>query len=125
MKIRILGNTIRLRLKMHEVDAIRETGVLEEVMAFGPDDSDQLRFQVRTGDDAFAIEQQCMSVAIIVPRSVIGTWTSTEQVGFDQTITTSKGSDIYVLIEKDFACLDGEREEEAGSYPNPMEDATC
>ena len=125
MKIRILGNTIRLRLKMHEVEAIRETGVIEEVLAFGPDDSDQLRFQVRTGENAFAIEQQGMSVRIIVPQSVIGTWTSTEQVGFDHTITTSKGSDIYVLIEKDFACLDGEREEEAGSYPNPMEDATC
>lgn len=125
MKIRILGNSIRLRLKMHEVDAIRETGVIEEVLAFGPDDSDQLRFQIRTGENEFAIEQQAMTIRIIVPQSVIGTWTSTEQVGFDQTITTSKGSDIYVLIEKDFACLDGDREEEAGSYPNPMEDATC
>jgi hypothetical protein len=125
MKIRILGNTIRLRVKMHEVDAIRENGVIEEALAFGPDESDQLRFQIHTGDDTFAIEQQAMTISITIPRPVIDVWTSTQQVGFDQTITTTKGSDIYVLIEKDFACLDGDREEEAGSYPNPMEDTTC
>ena len=36
MKVRILGNTIRLRIKMHEADAIRETGLIEEVLEFGP-----------------------------------------------------------------------------------------
>jgi hypothetical protein len=125
MKVRLLGNTIRLRLKVFEVEALRDTHQIEEVLAFGPSDANKLRFRIRTGDDAYAIEQQEMCITVIVPRSVIREWTSTGMVGFEQTITTPMGQEIYVLVEKDFACLDGDREEEAGSYPNPMEDAAC
>ena len=121
MKIRILGNTIRLRLKVYEVEALRDQGLIEEVLAFGPSESNQLRFRIRTGEEAFAIEQQGTSITIIVPRSVAQAWTGTDLVGFDQTISTSMEREVYVLIEKDFACLDGEREDEPGSYPNPIE----
>ena len=125
MKVRILGNSVRLRIKMHEADAIRETGLIEEVLEFGPSESDKLRFRIVTGEETFAIEQQGMQISVIVPRAVIDEWTSTDLVGFEEKITSSKGRDISVLIEKDFACLDGEREDEEGSYPNPMEDASC
>jgi hypothetical protein len=125
MKVRILGNTIRLRIKMHEAGAIRETGSIEEVLEFGPAETEQLRFRLITGEEAYAIDQQGMRISVTVPRTVIDEWTSTDLVGFEETITTSKGREITVLIEKDFACLDGEREEEEGSYPNPMEDASC
>lgn len=121
MKVRILGNTIRLRLKVFEVESIRDTGLIEEVLEFGPSESHQFRFGIRTGDDVFAIHQQGTSVMITIPRTLAETWITTDLVGFDQTITTSHGRDIYVLIEKDFACLDGEREDEPGSYPNPIE----
>lgn len=121
MKVRLLGNTIRLRIKMHEADAIREQGLIEEVLEFGPSESEQLRFQIVTGDEAFAIEQQGMRTSIIVPRALIDEWISTDMVGFEEKITTSKGREITVLIEKDFACLDGEREDEPGSYPNPID----
>lgn len=125
MKIRILGNTIRLRIKMFESDVIREKGLIEEVCEFGPAESDKLRFQIVTGEDSFAIEQEQMRISIIVPRNVIETWTTTDQVGFEQEITTPKGKNISVLIEKDWACLDSDRDQEEGSYPNPLEDATC
>jgi hypothetical protein len=105
---------------MHEADAIRENDMIEEVLEFGPAESDKLRFQVRTGTDSFAIEQKNTVITIIVPRSIIQNWTTTDLVGFEEAITSSKGSVIRVLIEKDFACLDGEREDEEGSYPNPL-----
>jgi hypothetical protein len=120
MKIRILGNTIRLRVKMHETEAIMEQGMIEEVVDFGPAEADKLRFQLWKGEDAFMIEQNGMSVSITVPGSLVETWASTDLVGFQETIATSKGSALTVLIEKDFACLDGDRAEEEGSYENPM-----
>lgn len=120
MKIRILGNTIRIRVKMHETQAIMEKGMIEEVVEFGPSEADKLRFQVLKGDDAFVIEQMGMSVRITVPGILVETWASTDLVGFQETIATSKGSEIAVLIEKDYACLDGDRAEEEGSYENPM-----
>lgn len=120
MKIRILGNTIRLRFKMHETEAMMKNGMIEEVLDFGPAEMDKLRFQVRKGDDAFFIEQIGMSVCITVPGLIVETWASTGLTGFQETIATSRGSNITVLIEKDFACLDGDRAEEEGSYENPM-----
>ena len=125
MKIRILGNTIRLRIKMFESDTIRDTGVIEEVLEFGPEEADKLKFQIRTGEDKFAIDQNLMHVAIIVPRDVIEKWITTDMVGFEEVITTPKGKEIKVLIEKDWACLDNDRENEEGSYPNPLEGTTC
>lgn len=121
MKIRILGNTIRIRVKMFETDALKDTGMIEEVLSFGPDDTDKLRFQVMAGDEDFAIVRDPMIIRIVVPQALVHTWATTDLVGFEELITTSKGAQINVLVEKDFACLDGDREEEEGSYPNPIE----
>jgi hypothetical protein len=98
---------------------------MEEVLEFGPAESDKLRFRIHTGEDVFAIEKHETTVTVVLPRSIVQAWTTTALVGIEQTITTPQGRDIYVIVEKDFACLDGDREEEAGSYPNPMEDVTC
>ncbi len=121
MKVRILGNTIRLRVKMHESDTLKEKGLIEEVLEFGPSDSDKLRFQVMSGEEDFSIVQDGLVIRIEVPLALVHSWATTDLVGFEEMITTSKGAQINVLIEKDFACLDGDREEEEGSYPNPIE----
>ena len=125
MKVRILGNTIRLRVKMFETDAILEKGMIEEVLEFGPSEENKLRFRVLKGDDSFVIEQAGLTISVIVPGTLVKKWATTDLVGFEEVITTTKGSVIKVLIEKDFACLDGEREEEEGSYPNPIEEPNC
>ncbi|MDQ3016472.1 MAG: hypothetical protein M3R25_07120 [Bacteroidota bacterium] len=123
MKVRLQGNTIRLRLKMHETDRLFENGMIEDVLEFGPGDDEKLRFQIIKGDEDFAIVQEGLTIGIVVPGTLIDTWTKTDLVGFEESITTSKGIAIKVLIEKDFACLDGVREEEEGSYTNP--EKTC
>jgi len=125
MKVRILGNTIRLRVKMHETDAICTTGMIEEVLEFGPSEENKLRFQILTGENSFEIHQQDLTIQIVVPGTLVEKWASTDLVGFEESVTTSKGSVIKVLIEKDFACLDGDREDEVGSYPNPIEEPNC
>ena len=122
MKVRILGNTIRLRVKMHEADKLRVQGMIEEVLEFGAHAEQQIRFRVSRGTDHFAIAQQEMSVSIMIPAEIVDQWATTEQVGIEETITTSHDRYIKVLIEKDFACLDGNRDEEEGSYPNPIEE---
>lgn len=125
MKIRILANTIRLRLKMHEVDSLREHGRMEEILEFGPAPEDILRIQLCRGEEDYGIEQNGMSISIIVPKAMVESWATTDLVGIEEMITTSKGRYIKVFIEKDFACLDADRDEEKGSYPNPMEGAKC
>jgi hypothetical protein len=125
MKIRILGNTIRYRLKMHETEAVWKEGVIEEVLSFGDNENEALRFQLLKGEDRFSIEQKGMIISVSIPGALVEKWVTTELIGFSERLMTSGGKLIDILIEKDFACLDGEREEEEGSYPNPMENQVC
>ena len=126
MKVRLLGNMIRLRTKMFETEALLEKGLIEEVIEFGPDDSNKLRFQVRKGIDAFAVEQSGLTIAIILPEKEIETWASTSLIGIEQTITTIKGAVIKILIEKDFACLEERTgEDESDAFPHPKMGQSC
>ena len=50
-----------------------------------------------------------------MPAWMLDEWTTTEKVGFD-----SKEDGLYVLIEKDFMCLDIVAEDQSDNYPNPL-----
>ena len=39
----------------------------------------------------------------------------TERVGFEE-----KGDPLYLLVEKDFTCLDQVEEDQSDNYPNPQ-----
>ena len=121
MKIRIQGNSIRFRLKQFEVEAFRKNGIVEEAIAFGDEAQEQILFILKLEQEQrFSIEQNGTNIQVNVPRVIADDWTSTELVGFEEKILTTKGKEIFVLVEKDFKCLDRSDEEEAGSYPNPM-----
>jgi hypothetical protein len=42
-------------------------------------------------------------------------WEDTDKVGFEETAGT-----IYLLVEKDFKCLDNVAEDQSDNYPNPL-----
>lgn len=119
MKIRIQGNSIRYRLKEPEVRRFSETGLLEESMALGA--GALLRFRLESCDDPeVGVRYRTSTVSVRVPRGVGKEWTETEQVGFHSAVDLGDGSRLDVLVEKDWACLDGSEEDNIGSYPNPM-----
>lgn len=119
MKIRIQGNSIRFRLKQFEVEAFEKKGIVKEIIAFGGEEKDQLQFVLLKGAQ-FSIEQNSSIIQLNIPENIINNWVHTDLVGFKEKLITSKGKEIYILVEKDFKCLTRSDEEEAGSYPNPM-----
>jgi hypothetical protein len=122
MKVRIQGNSIRFRLKQFEVETFGETGIVKEVLSFGPGVNDQMEFVLRkTEESSYSLEQKGTVIQINIPSSVARDWTTTELVGFGETIITAKKSAVNVLVEKDFKCIDRSDEDEVGSYPNPRE----
>jgi hypothetical protein len=52
-------------------------------------------------------------IIVFMPYSCCEEWLETDRVGFEQ-----KGS-LYLLIEKDFQCLDNVAEDQSDNYPNP------
>jgi hypothetical protein len=121
MKIRIQGNSLRFRLKQYEVESFKEKNTIQETIRFGSDAKDQLQFILCLGEGSqFSLEQNGTLIQLNIPEAIARDWTLTNMVGFEETITTTKGEEIRILVEKDFKCLDGSEEENIGSYPNPM-----
>jgi hypothetical protein len=117
MKIRIQGNSIRLRLKQNEVASLSETGLVEDRLAFGPDPSSQhLVYRLESADvDAMSTEFQNGCVTVQLPRADASEWLTNEVVGFEHNVESEGNEPISILVEKDFKC----RPEEEGLFPNP------
>ena len=122
MKLRIRGNSIRLRLTKSEVDQFHSTGDVSETVNFG---ESVMRYSLRTGDvETLAAEFRDGELRIIVPREKVEVWTGSEQVGIEGDQPVGDGQELHILIEKDFECL-AERpgEDDSDAFPNPL--AAC
>ncbi len=121
MKIRILNNSIRFRLKKPEVTHFEKSGKITEILEFGPETSDQIGFSLEMYEGVeLAVNFQANITTIKVPQTLARQWIQTELVGFDGKLDTGKGKTIKILVEKDFMCLDGNDQDNEGAFPNPM-----
>lgn len=125
MKVRLLGNSIRFRLKKPEVEQFEQTGIITEIIEFGPEPSDQIRFSLVTHHtmQELVVSFHANTTTIKVPEALAREWVQTQQVGFGGKVETGKGKIINVLVEKDFMCIDGNEMDNEGAYPNPV--ANC
>jgi hypothetical protein len=46
-------------------------------------------------------------------------WTDTDLVGFQHEYDLRNGTKLFLLVEKDFVCLDNTFEDQSDNYPNP------
>lgn len=119
MKIRIKDNTIRFRLNKPEVDEFGKNGILEGRTEFSP-----MPFVYVVQSSPIVKELsasfQNNTVTLIVPSSLVDEWVSTNRIGFDGKMTTENGKQIYLLLEKDFKCLDNTLEDQVDNYENPL-----
>jgi hypothetical protein len=124
MKLRIKGNSVRLRLDQRDLARLLETGNVEDSITFGTDPGQRFSYAVEIG---LAVPGQ-PSVGYLAGRMLVRLdrrdaefWAASDLVGFDSEQTTDTGS-IHLLLEKDFACLDrpaGEDADDEFAFPNP------
>ncbi|QSE96051.1 DUF7009 family protein [Fulvivirga lutea] len=116
MKLRIQGNTLRLRLSKTEVDTFAQNGLVKEHTEFG---DTSLTYLLESTDKKNVTATFEMNVIRIgVPESIKTQWTTTVQVGFDAIVKFGKQK-LEVLVEKDFQCLVPRKEDESDLYVNP------
>ena len=119
MKIRIKGNSIRYRLTKTEIDTFRKNGWLEEKTEFLKDSSFHYRLEKRPGIENMEASFSGNRICIFVPENIAAEWTTTDVVGFDTKMKIDEGKELFLLIEKDFVCLDHTFEDQSDNYPNP------
>ncbi len=121
MKLRIRGDTIRLRLKRGEVDQIAAgTSIVEETHF--PNSVLTYRLDV-SGDSDISASLDDASLVVSLPESLVSDWAATDEVSLSAEQTLSGTGSLSLLIEKDFSCLepghhrDGEDDED--TFPHP------
>ena len=126
MKIRIQGNSIRLRLEQSEVATLSETGSIEDRLAFGADPATQhLVYRLEAANiDAMTTFFRDGCVTVQLPDADARNWISNEVVGFEHDVVSDGAEAIHVLVEKDFKCIDL-RSGEEDCFPNPNVGGKC
>jgi hypothetical protein len=128
MKLRIRGNSIRLRLTKSEVARFEETGLVEEVVEFGAAEHQRFVYALSfsNGIESPRAVYENNRILVLLPESQVRTWTQTNQVGISAEYPVGDNKFLKILIEKDFACLE-ERpgEDESDAFPHPLEDRVC
>ena len=118
MKLRIKGNSIRFRLSKSEVSKLAVTGYLEEHTSFG---DKQFVYALQTAESAIELSATLdpNKMTMIVPHKLVKDWPYNNVVGFDVTKLLPGGNGLYLLLEKDFACIDHTTEDQSDNYENP------
>ncbi|MDH3440749.1 MAG: hypothetical protein OEM63_08365 [Gammaproteobacteria bacterium] len=127
MKLRVLDNSIRLRLTRSEVDAVNDTGVVRGRVRFaGSNTFDYvLESSPATVKPEAHISNNVLTVRL--PEMDVGQWAGSEQVSIMSEQLLGNGEQLKILVEKDFHCLaPREGEDESDMFPHPEVDSkTC
>jgi hypothetical protein len=118
MKIRIKGNTLRLRLSQSEVKQFAAKGVCEEQTGFP---ANTLCFGLKTNQTEAQISASFddQGIWISIPQNLADHWTQTDEVGLSYEQPLPGGTHLSILVEKDFKCLHRDGFDESDLYPNP------
>lgn len=119
MKIRIRGNSIRLRLTQTEVDCIAKGQLVREVTQFSL--VRKMEYAVVPWHlDIIEATFEEHAITISVPVNKVATWAHSEEEGLYGEQSNGTTTPLKIAIEKDYACLkprDGE--DEGDHFPHP------
>ncbi|OEK04877.1 DUF7009 family protein [Roseivirga misakiensis] len=115
MKIRVNGNSVRLRLAPNEVSELVQTGNVSDVCYFP---NGNFTYGVRaTSTSKMNASFVNGYISIHIPDTQLKGWDENDKVGFEHT--TPEG--LFILVEKDFKCLQPRKHEnESHLYENPI-----
>jgi hypothetical protein len=118
MKIRIKGDSIRFRLTQTEVKELSENGEIYDSTNFG---NLKLSYSVvlNKNIDNLNVRFENNGIILEMPVSIGKYWYTNDIITFDHNFITSKKNELYLLLEKDFTCLNNTIEEQLDNYPNP------
>lgn len=122
MKLRIRGNSLRIRLSKKEVAKIAEDGYLEEQTSFGENKFIYALEKVDKGNELTA-SLDLNKITVFVPSVLVNNWPENDITGFNANMPLSGKDSLFLLLEKDFICLDETTEDQSDNYENPHK--TC
>ena len=122
MKLRIKGNSLRLRLSKSDVTALADKGTVSDQISFG---FSSLVYELKT-DEKIEKLQAFFSDNIItvhINEVFAKIWKDNEVIGLNDVQKINGDEELKLLVEKDFQCIDPAHEDQSDNYVNP--NSTC
>jgi hypothetical protein len=122
MKLRIHGNSIRLRLNRREVAQFAANGCLEEAFEWGTGPEDRRVYGLEASQSALDVGVRVSGRAtiIILPTALAQVWSSTDRIEVTANVRLNADKLLSILVEKEFRRLHGVNND-PDLYPNPLE----
>jgi len=121
MKLRLLDDSIRLRLSRTEVAASRAGGTVAAQTRFA--DGNVFRYVLRSvPEQAFGARWLDHQIVVDVPAAQLAQWATDEQsVSLCGEVPLPDGGRLKLLVEKDFTCLSHHTDEDQSDlFANPQ-----
>jgi hypothetical protein len=120
MKLRILNNSVRLRLTRSEVDEAAHDGIVRGSVSF----PGGTRFRYVFESSPASVDSSASFVdgdlTVRMPQDDVTSWAESDRVSIVAGQLLDNGETLEILVEKDFACLaPREGEDESDMFPHP------
>ena len=127
MKVRINGNSLRFRVSRSDLTSLVAGNRVTTSIRFAPQPDAAFTYALERSSSAQMVAVRYISgeVAVILSAAQINVWNSTDQVGIYETLDIGNSEELDLVIEKDFACLDGTDAQNEDTFPNPAVGAVC
>jgi len=117
MKLRIRGNSIRLRLTQGEVERLKLEEKIEERVSFPG--GEFLTYRLALAEVLYATLTH-NTLQVDVPRAEALAWIYSEEISLEEQTLSANGDELRILIEKDLQCLtERAGEDDSDAFPNP------
>ena len=120
MKLRVLDNSIRLRLTRGEVETVSTEGLVKGRVRFAG--SNTFDYVLESSPATVKPEAHLSNnvLTVRVPVMDIRNWADSDRVSIDSEQILDDGERLRILVEKDFQCLaPREGEDESDMFPHP------
>ena len=114
MKIRLFGDSIRLRLTQVEVETLSKGGVIESVIPFP---GEAMACAVQPSEGPLEVRHSAGRIMVSMPSTEeTRRWASSEEEGLYGSV-----GPLRIAIEKDYNCIHKpDSPDNAGTFPNPL-----
>ena len=119
MKLRVKGNSIRLRLTQPEVQRMQTEKKVYESIDFGDDAVLYYELRSEPCDKKILPIFKSNRITIVVDQAVINDWADSDKVSISGNYEISDQNHMILLVEKDFKCLSPRDEDETDMFPHP------
>lgn len=122
MKLRIKGNSLRLRLSKSDVAALADNGMISDQISFG---LSMLVYELKADKEVEKLQTSFSgnTITVLINEVFAKAWKDNEIIGINDAQKIEGGEELKLLVEKDFQCLDPTHEDQSDNYVNP--NSTC